>query len=118
MKKIWAKVPVWVKDTLTWTFYMGVLVSLYNWLGPTILKNGMYFPWSMLPYSILLALVALGVYNYASYHLKKADQVEKKRLANQKAKRAAIKQAGELQAQVAAKNRRVRNTQRQSRRNE
>lgn len=113
MKNLWRKVPKWIQDTLIWTFYMGVLVALYNWLGPLVLKRGMYFPWELFPYSIVLALAMLGVYNYAKASIEKYEKVQK-----QQAKQAQIKKAKAQQAQQvnvsAAQDRRLRNEARKN----
>ena len=107
------KWPAWVKNTFEVVGSLTVVMVAYNLIGPFVYPQGRYFDWWIFPFSILLALVSVGIW---SYH----EEQQAKKAAAQKAKAARVaaeqlQKEREMQKQAAdrADERRKKNAKKQ-----
>lgn len=87
----WKKLPRWMRDTLSVVGAMSVLLIAYE-LFFTQHPN-----WVLVPFQIILALIAVGAWSYFSYRSQ-----EKRKAADRRKAEAAQRRAEKKQAQAIA----------------
>lgn len=110
-KKPQSKLPKWLKNTFEVVGSLTVVMAAYNLIGPIVYPKGRYFEWWTFPFSIVLALIFVGLWSFHEERQAKKDAAEKLKAAKIEAER--LKRSQELQQQAAkkAETRRQRNQQ-------
>lgn len=103
----WKNLPRWMRDTGSVVGAMSVLLILYDLM---LAKNP---NWVLVPFQIILALIAVGAWSYFSYRSQEKRKLQEQRKAEAAERRAAkkkklaeegAKQAAQTRARNVARN--------------
>ncbi|MDH5106766.1 hypothetical protein OQI89_12975 [Lentilactobacillus diolivorans] len=113
-KKTNSRLPKWLRDTLQTATLIVILMVLYNLIGPLVYKNGSYFPWWTVPYSVVSVYLIIGAWNFMVAKLKATNQKLVDEENRQKQKQVELRQQNAAKQQGEAEKRRQRNQQHQT----
>ncbi|MGF7437446.1 hypothetical protein [Lentilactobacillus senioris] len=114
-KKPHKKLPKWLKNTLEVVGALTIFMAGYNLIGPLFYPQGRYFEWWTFPFSIILALIFVGLWSYHEERQAKKAEEQKLKAVKIEAERLKKQQALEAQTEQRAKIRRQKNAQAQNR---
>ncbi|MCY9806472.1 hypothetical protein OXT66_02775 [Lentilactobacillus senioris] len=112
-KKTPSKLPKWLKNTLEVVGSLTVFMAGYNLIGPLVYPDGRYFEWWTFPFSIILALIFVGLWSYHEERQAKKAAEQKLKAAQIEAEQLKKRQLLEEQAEHKAEIRRQKNAQAQ-----
>lgn len=110
-KKTPKKLPKWLKNTFEVVGALTIFMAGYNLIGPWVYPDGRYFEWWTFPFSIVLALIFVGLWSYHEERQAKKAAAQKLKAAQLEAEQLKKQQGLAEQAKQRAEARRQKNAQ-------